>query len=749
MTLKYNPLIPSNLDDVGSGGGSSPLTTKGDLYGYSTLDARIPVGSNGQVLTADSAETLGVKWATVTGTGDVVGPASATDNAIARYDLTTGKLIQNSGITIADGATGTLSGTNTGDQTITLTGDVTGSGTGSFAATIANDAVTFAKMQNIATDSLIGRDTAGSGDPENILLNATLSMDGSGNLQRSALTGDVTASAGSNATTIANNAVSDAKLRDSSGFSVIGKATTGSGDPADIVAADETVLGRTAAGNLAFSQLATGQIANDAVTFAKVQNITDNRLLGRSAGSSGDMQEITIGAGLSLSGGSLSNTVTDTGITQLTGDVTAGPGSGSQAATIGANKVTLAMMATIATDSILGRATAATGNVEVLTALPFAYTGDVTRPADSNATTIANDAVTYAKMQNVSAASRILGRGSAAGAGDVQELTIGSGLSLSGTVLSSSVTGDVVGPASSTDLAITRFDGVTGKLLKDGPLILTDAGTILPSTGVTPPEIDVVGGYLLASTANTSIDFKNRKFYNAAGQIVIDYNTFYSLNDASGVGAFIWNTRTLYDSLANSAGSWETRILKDSSEVNSIDWTNRLLKNSSATNTFDWQNLAFPTLTSNGFVKTTGGTGALSIDTSVYKVDSMSTNRLLGRGTAGTGVVEEITLGAGLSLTGTTLNVTSSVNIQQTEVNFGSTPVSNATFTITDGTVSATSNIIAQVSWEAPTGKDLDEIEMDNLQIRCQPDTGQFLMYIETADGSYLEGNFKINYLVG
>jgi hypothetical protein len=36
------------------------------------------------------------------GTGDVVGPASATDNAIARFDSTTGKLIQNSGVTIDD-----------------------------------------------------------------------------------------------------------------------------------------------------------------------------------------------------------------------------------------------------------------------------------------------------------------------------------------------------------------------------------------------------------------------------------------------------------------------------------------------------------------------------------------------------------------------------------------------------------------------------------------------------------------------
>lgn len=40
------------------------------------------------------------------GSGDVVGPASATDEAFARYNLTTGKLIQNSVVTSTDiGAT--------------------------------------------------------------------------------------------------------------------------------------------------------------------------------------------------------------------------------------------------------------------------------------------------------------------------------------------------------------------------------------------------------------------------------------------------------------------------------------------------------------------------------------------------------------------------------------------------------------------------------------------------------------------
>jgi len=45
------------------GSASSPLTTKGDVYGYSTEDARLAVGTNGQVLTADSSEATGLKWA--------------------------------------------------------------------------------------------------------------------------------------------------------------------------------------------------------------------------------------------------------------------------------------------------------------------------------------------------------------------------------------------------------------------------------------------------------------------------------------------------------------------------------------------------------------------------------------------------------------------------------------------------------------------------------------------------------------
>jgi len=41
----------------------TPLTTKGDLFGFDTADARIPIGTNGHVLTADSTQSLGLKWA--------------------------------------------------------------------------------------------------------------------------------------------------------------------------------------------------------------------------------------------------------------------------------------------------------------------------------------------------------------------------------------------------------------------------------------------------------------------------------------------------------------------------------------------------------------------------------------------------------------------------------------------------------------------------------------------------------------
>ena len=58
----------------------TPLTTKGDLLGFSTLDARIPIGANDTVLTADSTESLGLKWAAPAAAGFVGAKVFTTAN---------------------------------------------------------------------------------------------------------------------------------------------------------------------------------------------------------------------------------------------------------------------------------------------------------------------------------------------------------------------------------------------------------------------------------------------------------------------------------------------------------------------------------------------------------------------------------------------------------------------------------------------------------------------------------------------
>lgn len=66
---RYNGSGWDTVAGVGAQGaagasGTAPLTTKGDLLAYSTAATRLGVGANNTVLTADSAEATGVKWAT-------------------------------------------------------------------------------------------------------------------------------------------------------------------------------------------------------------------------------------------------------------------------------------------------------------------------------------------------------------------------------------------------------------------------------------------------------------------------------------------------------------------------------------------------------------------------------------------------------------------------------------------------------------------------------------------------------------
>ena len=89
-----------------------------------------------------------------------------------------------------------------------------------------------------------------------------------------------------------------------------------------------------------------------------------------------------------------------------------------------------------------------------------------------------------------------------------------------------------------------------------------------------------------------------------------------------------------------------------------------------------------------------------------------------------------------------------SVNVKQTEVDFGTTPLAEAEFTVADADVSAGSQIIGSVAYEAPTSKDLDEMEMDAIDVKFAPGSGQLTIRVKGLEG-YLADKFKINYLVG
>jgi hypothetical protein len=161
-------------------------------------------------------------------------------------------------------------------------------------------------------------------------------------------------------------------------------------------------------GDATLSSAGALTVANDAITYAKMQNASSaSVLLGRgSASGSGNLEEITLGTGLSMSGTTLSAS-----------------GGGGGAPTT-AEYLVKSSDSTLTAERVVGDSTSVVANWATSGQVSFeraALSGDVTASANSNTTTISNDAVTYAKMQNVSATDKVLGR-SSAGSGDIEEI---------------------------------------------------------------------------------------------------------------------------------------------------------------------------------------------------------------------------------------------------------------------------------------------------------------------------------------
>ena len=363
--------------------------------------------------------------------------------------------------------TGTnLSGTNTGDQTISLTGDVTGSGTGTFATTIANNAVT------------LGTKTSGN-YVATVAAGTNMSVSGSGS-----------PTAAISVSTVANPSFST---------SVTTPAVT-----------SNSALTVTGTGTLTLAAAISG--VNDKISF----HVDGTEMSYIDA--SGNF--VAVG---SVTAANLSGTNTGDQTISLTGDVT-GSGTGTFATTIANNAVTLGTktsgnyVATVAAGSNMsvsgsGSPTAA---ISVSTVANPSFSTSVTTPLFTNAAgggTLTINATTSSGVDKMSFTFGTAGSGTQMASLDKSGnlITVGSvtGANLSGTNTGDqtiSLTGDVTGSGTGTFATTIANNAVTLGTKTSGNYVATvAAGTNMSVSGSGSPTAAVTIGIVANPTFSTSV----------------------------------------------------------------------------------------------------------------------------------------------------------------------------------------------------------------------------------------------------
>ena len=226
----------------------------GDKY-YIDTNAVLEAGTLGSSILASSLTSLGVITSLVATTADI--NAGTVDAVVGGTTPAAGTFTTLTATTLVmptNTAGHMLIGDGSDYEELAMSGDATLASTG--ALTIAADAVTFAKMQDVAANSVLVRDANSSGVLSELALATTEIMIGDGTgFAAAALSGDVTMT-NAGAVSIGATKVTDAMLNDdcasglagtgmtatSGVMNIIGGATSGISVAADAVSVDATLL---------------------------------------------------------------------------------------------------------------------------------------------------------------------------------------------------------------------------------------------------------------------------------------------------------------------------------------------------------------------------------------------------------------------------------------------------------------------------------------------------------------------------
>lgn len=488
-------MIPSGS---GGGGGGSGVTSFNTRTGAVTLTSGDVTGALGFTPGAGTVTSVNVSGGTTgftftggpitsSGTITLTGTLGVANGGTGAATFTTHGILLGEG-TSAVGVTaamtnGQLLVGQTGADPLpkTISGDVTVSAAG--AVTINSLAVTYAKIQSESAHTLLGNPTGSGASPSEITLGAGLSFSGS------ALTatgvGTVTSvdvSGGTTGLTSTGGPITSSGTITLAGTLVVANGGTG----VTTLTTHGIVLGQgtsavhvTAA--MTDGQLLVGQTGADPAPTTLTGDVTlasSGVTSLKTTGTAGTYGQVTTDA----QGRVISGTGTDvphggTGQTSLT----------AHGILIGEGTSAINTTAVMTNGQLLVGQTAADP-------LPKTLSGDATLSA-AGAITVANAAITYAKMQNEGASS-LLGNPTGSPASP-SEITLGSGLAFSGTTLIATGSGGTV-------TQVNTGTGLTG-----GPI--TGTGTIALSTPVT-----VANGGTNSSTAVTN----GNLMLVASGQIV-------------------------------------------------------------------------------------------------------------------------------------------------------------------------------------------------------------------------------------